>query len=345
MNKIYVKIKNSNINSFSPKKYYSINLLKCIGSGSYGLIFLTDIKNYVVKIIVDIDDQDDRLSDFKEIDVIDKLIQKKITVNNGEYAHGELVNENKYNLMITKKEEGRTRRSSSIFLHLNLIGDANPLESKISKRNKTKSFYLYETNSVIIMPLFVPFYDYLDVCKKNFRNEIVLCNILKLLIDSVDELFEMNFINIDLKMNNIMIDKNNNLKIIDFGMVLSSKRLMEKMNHDIKYYIWPKNRDFSYSMILSYMIVVFILEILYEQYVFEIHKNNTVSKVLINNVEIEDFLSPKFKEIIVKVLEEGIEYNNFKFRINQLLYSYGINKGKLPNLYNILLSDKGIDLF
>ena len=68
------------------RKYnYEVNLWKCIGSGSYGYIFLTDIDNYAVKILTEYNDKENReeFSDYSEIDVVNRIIDKKIkmTIN------------------------------------------------------------------------------------------------------------------------------------------------------------------------------------------------------------------------------------------------------------------------
>ena len=204
---------------------------------------------------------------------------------------------------------------------------------------------MFESDKVILMPLFVSFYDYYSVFRKHLQNEKVLCNIVKLLIDGTEELLSLGFINIDLKMNNVMVDKNNRLKIIDFGLVVSEKRIKESMDFNIKYYIWPRDNNFTFGMVLSYMVVVFVLEVLYEDSVFSLHKKNNLISIIENNIKITRYFSDNFKEIIISVLKDGIEYTDFKNRMQPLFDKYEIKEGKIPDLYSLLLWNKGLDIF
>ena len=55
--------------------------------------------------------------------------------------------------------------------------------------------------------------------------------------------------------------------------------------------------------------------------------------------------SDNFKEIIISVLKDGIEFEDFKNRMQPLFDKYEIKKGKIPDLYSLLLWNKGLDIF
>jgi len=101
-NKIYVNIIDSNIQEFSPKKIFKLKLLKCVGTGAYGFIFLTNINRYAVKILSgkpkDINNEiSDGLTDYTEVDVISRIIERKeeFEINCANYAYGFLLNNEK----------------------------------------------------------------------------------------------------------------------------------------------------------------------------------------------------------------------------------------------------------
>jgi len=326
-----LKIKKSSLVGFNRDGEYIVNILKCIGSGSYGYIFLMDYNNYVMKILVD-EEIEESLTDYDEISIIDKIIDNKgLEINNRKYAYGEIMTRGKENFV----------RKGSIFLNFNEKDEKNIKSSFISKNGRRRIFNLYQNNKVIIMPLFVSFYDYKKLANVYIKKEKILFIFINCLIKSVDELLEMGLINIDLKMNNIMIDENNKLKIIDFGMILNSDKLDKKMEHNIKYYIWPNNRNFTYSMIISYMISVFILEIIYENNVYEFHRDSSMINFCVNNFLNSSIYSSEFKELIKQSLIDGLDFNKFK----EKFYLFGENERDIPNMYHIMLYNKGIKIF
>ena len=328
-----VDIINSNISQFSLGKT-KINLYKCIGSGSYGYIFLTDY-NYVVKVLIEESQEktSQDLMDFLEPDVINKIISKDFAINCNEYALG----------IIGENEKIETK-----CLQLNINSPTCVIKKKsyVEKKNRRKSFYIYRKNFIIIMPHYLSFYDYLSVfsTKRLFRNECVMCLIMNRLIVSVEELLSIGLINIDLKMNNVMIDNTDEIRIVDFGLTVSKERMTEYIDNDIKYYIWPKNK-MTYSQVISYMLSMFILEIIYERKVYEFQRDdNKIFKNIIENFSEISWLSKQFKKILVKSLTDGLDYPKYRASMEEVFSKYNLANYGLPNMYylGMLLSGQEI---
>ena len=86
-------------------------------------------------------------------------------------------------------------------------------------------------------------------------------------------------------MNNMMIDENNNLKIVDFGLVKDItkwKKVFDPL--DINYYIWPKEKVLL-SQMISYMLSMVIFEVLFEDKVFSL-QNRKIENL---NIYLEEF--------------------------------------------------------
>ena len=327
----------SNLEGLNGGGAYGVNLMKCIGSGSYGYIFLMDFRNYVMKILLE-EEESDGITDIKEMDVVDKIIENgNLLVNNVNYAFGKISMDDDKNVLTDLDK--RVRRSSYIYLHLNGKGEKELKESVISKNGKRRSFNLFQNNSVIVMPLYISFYDYLEQNSRFFKKEVILSNFMNLLVKSVEELLELGYINIDLKMNNVMIDEGNRMRIVDFGMVVRSNMIDKKMDNKVKYYIWPRNKNFTYSMVISYMISVFVMEVLYGRSVYEFCKDKTVLNLCLNDFNEIEVFSVKFKKLIMMSLIDGLEFSKFKEYFSELKCK------DIPNMYHIILYNKGIKLF
>lgn len=352
MNKIYVNIINSNLPKLVRKYNYEVNLLKCIGSGSYGYIFLTDIDNYAVKILTEYNDKENReeFSDYSEIDVVNRIIDKKIkmTINNDKYGYGKLMDKYNFDNLTKKKiENNANKKNPGIYINVNIQDGLKIDYSVIKKREKIKTFLVYDNNDIIFMPIYLPFMDYIESFNNGiiFRNESVLCLFVKKLLKSVDELLKINMINIDLKMNNVMIDKKLQMKIIDFGMIMNKDKINDLMNLKVKYYIWPHNRNFSYSMVIPYMIIIFVLEVLFKSNVYGLQKDDFALKSILDEVDFLLFLSKEFKEIIFNVLIEGMELEEFRTKMNEIFSKYDLEELEMPNIYYYTMMNKGIKLF
>ena len=121
---------------------------------------------------------------------------------------------------------------------------------------------------------------------------------------------ELEFVNLDLKLNNIMLDINNNIKVIDFGLI-------KKFNKDDifysykNYYIWPLEQSPIRSVPL-YSIFILISSLFLE---FEIINNNTTLFIL-NRLK-ENF-SKQF-QYIMKILSD-LQYDSkyIIYKINTL---------------------------
>ena len=352
MNKIYVNIINSNLPKLVRKYNYEVNLLKCIGSGSYGYIFLTDIDNYAVKILTEYGDKNNKeaYSDYNEIDVVNRIIDKKIKmdINNDRYGYGKLMNKYNFDDLTKKKiENSETKKNPGIYIHINLKDDLKIEYSVIKKREKVKTFLVYDNNEVIFMPIYLPFMDYIESFNNEimFRNEGVLCLFVKKLLKSVDELLKINMINIDLKMSNVMINKKLEMKIIDFGMVMNKDKYNDLMDLNVNYYIWPHKKNYTYSMMIPYMIVIFILEIVFKTDVYRLQNNNFALQSLLEDLGYILFLSKEFKEIICNVLTDCMQLDEFRTKMDTIFSKYNLEELEMQNIYYYTMMNKGIKLF
>jgi len=342
MNQIFVSIKNSNLEKLIPEEKYKISLLKYINEGSYGVIFLTDCNNYVVKIL-DEDlrqiNQKSEYSDFTEIEVIDLLIENKnsFQINNSDYAYGKLQTYN-------EEIDLNLSQNSEILIYVNETYDLSPLESELifKDKRKNKKFILYEGNTVIFMPLFVRFDDYFNyIGKKFFFNEMTVLKIMSLLVESSYELSKINIMNIDLKKSNVMIDKNNKMKIIDFGLVKSRLRLDETFEINEKYFIWPTSHIFDYRKLISYMICMFIIDLLLDSKIYNDEKDIITSKEILPIFNKITYLTEKTKKIVITGITDGINIEDLRDKINNIA---DLTKIDLPSPYRCILTNKGINL-
>jgi len=344
MNKIFVSIKNSNLKNINKNESYEIELNRCMGYGTYGFIFLSNKYGYIVKILAEdpkskiIDD----LSDYTEIQVVEKILEKKeiFSINCSDYAYGKIILEESYT---TKQCKIPIIMNNSIMIYQNPEKETSPIFSEITKKNKVKRFALYENNDVILMPLYIPFHDYIKVIgKTQFKNEAVVCKIMDCIIKSVLEMKEIGLINLDLKMGNTMIDSNNNMKIIDFGIVKKYKLIEKKYEEDEKYYIWPTNINISYSHVLSYMISVYFIELIFGHKAYDIE---TDKRAIIESLFELKYISERFKELIRKGLNCVVNFDEFQNYFKEIRKEFFIESINLPNIFSFALQQKGINFY
>ena len=270
MNKIFVNIKHSNLQNYETKKDYELIAIKTIGNGGYGFIFLTN-QNDVIKLIPEnpFEVRDD-YSDFTEEKVVQSILENKnsIKINNNKYAIGKIM----YKKELSEEEK---KPLNPIDFNINVDKTEEIVYSTITTNRKKQKFALYETNTVLIMPYYLCFYNYIEIFphRKQFKSEQVILFFINKLIQSIDELLSINIINIDIKMNNIMFDKKMDIKIIDYGLTKSKDHLFSKIETDVKYYVWSNNPVFTYNNQLCYMISIFILELIFDKRVPDIQNN------------------------------------------------------------------------
>ena len=336
MNKIYVNINHSNLKNYEINKLYEINAIKSIGNGGYGYIFLTNQYDVIKIIPENPDEEKEDYSDFSEENVVKKIIENKnnFKINNNKYAIGK----------ITQNEE---IAANNKFIHpiefiINTPGiDEKQIKySSIITNRKKQKFALYETNTVIIMPHYLCFYNYIESFpnRKIFKCEQTILFFLSKLIQGIDELLTINIINIDIKMNNIMFDKKMDMKIIDYGLTKSYTNLYSKIETDAKYYAWSNNPEFTYNNQLCYMLSIFILEIIFDKRVPDIQNNIDNLKYLLYDLMIHTTISNELKKLIKESINIGVDYNIYKEEIQKKMQEYNWEDFTIPNIYNLYYS-------
>jgi hypothetical protein len=300
MNQIKIKIVNSNIDQFKINEDCVITLQKYLNCGTYGYVFTTNYDNFCVKILClnPNDDNINELVDYEEIQVIDKIIESEqsFEVVNSEYCYGKIQSYN-----------GDLDIKSSIHITINNTENNIHRKSYVEHNNKVKKFVIYEDNYVIIMPR------YFDI-----RNtKIKLEDVCKKVIKSVDELLSIDLINIDIKRANYMVDVNNNIKMIDMGMMRDKDKMDKPFKEDgISYYLWPIHRVLKHKQLIPYMISIFMLELKYPNDVYEIKSDyNYVMMIIKKFMELEE-LPIMFRDIINKTLTHGVDYEIFSRTIS-----------------------------
>jgi hypothetical protein len=291
MNQIKINVINSNIDLFKINEDYVISLPKYLNCGTYGYVFTTNYADYCVKILClnPHYDNTNELVDCEEIDVIDKIISSKCVfeVVSSEYCYGKIQYYNgdlDNRIKINKKE--------------NKI----PCQSYVKHNGKVKKFDIYEENYVIIMPR------YFDIRITKIKPEEVCKKVIK----SVDELMSIDLINIDIKRANYMVDINNNIKMIDMGMMRNKDKMDKPFKEDgISYYTWPIHRVFKHKQLIPYMISIFILELKYPNDVYEIKTDYNYILMIIKKFMGLEELPIMFRDIITKALTQGVDYEIF----------------------------------
>jgi serine/threonine protein kinase len=341
MNKLNLSIHHSNLENYEVNKECEITAVKSIGNGGYGYIFLTN-KYDVIKIIPENPNESkDDYFDFKEETVIQKIIENKnnFKINNKKYAIGKI---------IYKKDiyQDIKKIIHPIELIVNTLGiqETELIYSSIMTNRKKQKFAIYETNTVLIMPYYLTFYNYIEIFpnRKQFKSEQIIIFFLSKLIQSIDELLTINIINIDIKINNIMFDKKMDMKIIDFGLTKSNANLYTKIETDFKYYVWSNNPEFTYNNQLCYMLSIFALEIIFDKRVTEIQNNPESLKYILYDLISQQNISIELKKLITQSINLGIDYQLFKEEIQKRMQEYNWEDFTIPNIYDLHLLDKGL---
>lgn len=339
MNKISINIHHSNLKNYEINKIYELTAVKSIGNGGYGYIFLTNQYD-VIKIIPENPNElKDEYSDFTEENVIKRIIDNKnnFNINNNKYSIGKIVQTEP----IIKKE----KIIHPIEFIINPIGikETELNYSSIITNRKKQKFALYETNTVIIMPHYLSFYNYIELfpSRKEFKSEQTILFLLSKLIQSVDELLTINIINIDIKMNNIMFDKKMDMKIIDFGLTKSFNNFNLKIDTDVKYYAWSNNPEFTYNYQICYMLSIFVLEIIFDKRVPDFQNNPDYIKYVLYDFAYQDYISNELKKLVNDSINLGIDYQIYKHEIQKKMQEYNWEDYTIPNIYNYYYANKG----
>lgn len=246
---------------YTINKNHKLKLLKKIGEGSYGLVFLVE-NNHVVKIF--------------------KNSNKNNTVLNESNYLLPLNNENRELLFYYKYRN--SKKDKNYIISLYCIGIIKDIIVDNNVKLDLNSYF-------IILPYCIPFYENFNIFNISLINEKnglnFTLNLMKRLIEiSLYLKKEYKIINLDFNLNNFMFEKKTknleNLIMIDFS--ISKKNTTKKFIIDNDYYIWPKDRDnITLSKLQSYSICINGLELLYGK--MEILKNyefNKLKKIIIN---------------------------------------------------------------
>lgn len=206
---------NSTNNEYIENKLKKLHIIKKLGEGSYGIVYLLE-NNHVIKIFKN------STSDNTKLEETNYLIPIK--------------NENRELLFFFKYS---TKKKDHNFI-------INAFAIGIIKNKIIDNEINFDINSYfIILPLCYSFYDIFKIHNRpliNLKNGInFTLNVMKRLLE-ISDFFENNYdlINVDFKLNNFMFsEKNNNLNnliMIDFSIIKNKKKRYTITN---KYYIWP----------------------------------------------------------------------------------------------------------
>ena len=280
----------SKSNNYLINKYYKLKLLEKIGEGNYGLIYEIN-KNYVIKI-------------FKN---------SLITNNTNDESESiiPLNNENREISFFISYLKNKTTNTNFIIdvKSIGILVDDYTINNLIIKKN---SFFM-------ILPSCISIYKLLNLWKTPLINnkdgiEIVL-NIMKRLIYIQLFLYNnYNIINLDIKTDNLMIEKKNKLIIdniinIDLGLIKTKNN--NTYQFDCKYTIWPTSENIKLEKIPSYSICINGLEILLgKEFIEKNKKMNLIDKLyfLKNNDEVYNIfyngllLKLNLKQLLVLIL-------------------------------------------
>lgn len=343
MNNIYLNVINSNLKKIDKCRNYDISLIKYISSGSYGIIFMTNIENYVAKIFFEDKTKKSDISDytdFHETETVEKIINNKSMFNFccSDYAYGKLLIED-----YSSDENSQSDQEINIYINENF--SLSPFESEIGGEIN-KKFYLFEGNFVILLPIYIDFRDHIEFIGKNmFLNEMFLMRLIYILILAVEEQRKIGIINIDLKMSNLMVDKNNKLKLIDFGFAKSVEKKDENFQIQDKYFIWPnRSRGYKYDDITAYMISIIIFELVFERKINNLTKNQNLLNFFILDFSNISYFSQTFKEFITNPLKIPVSFEKFKKEYFEIT-NIDFDDLTLPSYYHIILESKGLAIF
>jgi serine/threonine protein kinase len=336
MNKISVNIYHSNLKNYEINKVYEITAIKSIGNGSYGYIFLTNTYDVIKLIPENPNELKDDYTDFTEENVIKKIIDNKsnFNINNNKYSIGKIIQTEP----VKKKE--KIIHPIEFLVNISGISEIDINYSSIIKNRKKQKFALYETNTVIIMPNYLCFYNYIEMFpnRKIFKSEQIILFLVSKLIQSIDELITINIINIDIKMNNIMFDKKMDMKIIDYGLTKSYTNFNSKIDTDVKYYAWSNNPNFTYNNQLCYMLSIFILEIIFDKRVTDIQTKPDNMKYILYDLAIQQYISNELKILVKDSINTGIDYQIYKNEIQKKMQEYNWEDFTIPNIYDLYYS-------
>jgi serine/threonine protein kinase len=310
MDEIFFEIKKSSINIFTENELYKIEIIKKIGSGSYGYVFISSFYNLVVKIL----DGEDKgyYTDKSEYDICNHLIESK--------------------------------DAPELFCKYYAIGHIT--KSYTFNEPDVKVFPKY--SQIILMPYYVSFDKYLGkVNRYVFAKEVYLCNLALKILESQLYFFNLGYINLDIKFANIMFDFQDKIKLIDFGMCKYRKKLDDKIEILDKYYIWPLHKNVTYDKLIPYMVGILLLEIIFGSKVYSIKsKGSSYLTSLLIEIQKSIQYSKEFKKLLYNIIHLNMNLSESIEELKTIIVKYQFNICKdTPNIYSSLSSFEDIKNF
>jgi serine/threonine protein kinase len=251
--------------NYIENKYKKIKIIKKIGEGSYGLVFLLN-NDHVIKIF--------KNSTFKNT-ILDES-NYLIPIKN---ENRELIFYYKY---IDEKKE------NNYIINLYSIGIIKDIIIDNTNNIELNSYF-------IILPLCTSFYNIFKIFNTELidkKNGIIFTIKIMKRIVQISEFLESkyNIINLDLKLNNFMFankSKNlDNLIMLDFSIIKKKTKIKYKI--DNKYYIWPESNNILIEYLPSYSTCINGLELLFgHKSIINIRNNNKLEYYL-RILEIKD---------------------------------------------------------
>jgi serine/threonine protein kinase len=247
-----------------------VKILKLLGVGSYGRVYLTNFNNMVIKIFNN--DQNMNIINL-EYKIFKKLID--------------------YTMPLENMKDLTESISNSYPINLVRALGIGELEEEYSYQDIINS----KGSKFILMPLYQKFYDFHTELKQLHDFDFILKFITILLKVCIFLEKEMKIINMDIKTSNLMYD-NKELILIDLGLVHTIEHGKEIYVSDNKYFVWPHDSCFLVAVPV-YSIAICVIEFFFGKLkIWKISSNEDVH-VLLNNINKR---SEKIGNILYKMI-------------------------------------------
>jgi len=333
---MYINLKYNYINnSFNNLFPHKIELDTIIGEGSSCIVY-NFINDFVIKIykksnnikyfnniLSELNDNNelfnnnynlDGLNEFKFFyKYLEKIDHDNIAIP---YAYGLLKKHKKYNILNISLKNNKKHNSK--------IKEDNSDIKEESNNNELidNKYYMF-----IILPLFKPLNNFNLIKKEKYLIKLIY------IILSVESYIQTNFniTNLDIKLDNILIDNNNDFKIIDFGLILNIN-INNVLDNKNNYFIWPKKPS-KINKICLYSIFLLIYQILFKNIDDDLYKqihNFDNSNNLLNNIKNNYYYSDNFIFLLENLLHMNFDIDYYKQFINNNFF----NINSVSDFYN-----------